>query len=214
MTKLKILQNRNSVLGFLMVVILFFSGCNYDSSQKNGIITITLVNLRERPKDQKKIYNDSIQIRYTQINEDMQQVCRTFFITNRKSIIINYLLIQSGDSITYIKPLDDSTRSVYINLNSSRPTHLFFTIPQQYLEASLRYIKMEKQLIPKKRIDKLLVLCGRDVGFIGSTGSTDSLYYYFDQSIHLRKITSKNGEVLYCDKNYLLNGAVFNSYTK
>ena len=198
MTILKMLKIRITVIGFIMVVALFFSGCKYDTNQKNKVVTITLLNLRDPPKDKSIIYNDSIQIKYTQIDENTQRVRRVFFFNNRKPIVVNYFLIKSGDSITYIKPSNDSTRSVYINLKSTRASNLFFDIPQQYLEASLRYIKVEKCLDKKKQIDKLLILYGNDVGFIGST---DSLYYYFDKTIHLRKIVSRSGERLYSDKN-------------
>ena len=172
--------------------MIMISGCRYKSQDVKGVISITLVNKSAYPTDISKDFNDSIQIEYKQQDSLTQLVSRTFFFRRGKPITIKYYLINC-DSVIYIKPLDDSTKSAYIDFRVKKSTHLFFSIPQRYLIGGLRYIRTEGSSNYKNKSDNLIVTYGNDLGFAFG----DSLYFYFDNCTHLRKIVSNDGKILY-----------------
>lgn len=186
-----------------MAVIISFTSCKQETHKRSRITATTLLCLREHLKKY-PFFNDSIQIKYFQVNNNTQNVSRIFCLDKGKPVIVNYTLTKCGDSLIYIKPSDDSIGSIYIDKRSSRASYYVLSHPfntsQEYLEAGLRYIKEVIHTDPSGQEDIFMILYGKDVGFIGS----DSLYYYFDKNIHLRKTASQNGKILYCDKKLLL----------
>lgn len=182
------------------LILIPILSCKHEKRQNKETQTTTLINARKHPKDTSTLFNDSIQLKYTQLDSNTQNVSRIFFLNKGKPVVMEYTLIKCGDSLVYIKPLNDTIKSVYLNTKSAHSTHLYFNIPQVYLMGGLRYIRTENCLDKNKAADQVMVFYGNDIGF--SFG--DSLYYYFDKKIHLRKIASKSGEIMYVDKDIFL----------
>ena len=117
---------------------------------------------------------------------------RVFFFNNGKTQSISYNLI-NNDSVVYIQPIEDKDNAEYLKFKKNYSTDISFSTPKIGLSGGFRYIK-DEQINSRNGLDTLFVFYGRDYGF------ADSLYYYFDKNIYLRKITSENGNILYVDK--------------
>lgn len=190
----------NKYIVFELIIMLLLQSCVYNSERKTKVTTDTLIHLREKHQDTLSNFNDSIQISYIQVNKNTQKVSRVFFFKKGKPLIIDYYLIKYNDSLTCIRAKSDTTKAVYIDLDRYRSTYLFINPSKIYLWGSLSYKKKEKCRYKNNQSDSLFVLFGYDLGFLCDC---DPNYYYFDKNIHLKKITSRNGKVLYCDKNLL-----------
>lgn len=175
-------------------MLMFFSSCEHDTDKKTSIKTITLLYVGDRPANPAKLFADSIRFEYTQLDKYTQKVSR-IFVNMVEKRTMSYTLVKCG-SLVFLRPLNENDKSIYINFKSAEPTDLFFKNPQVYLLGGLRFIKEEKLLNEDRKYENFFILYGNDIGFFLS----DSLYYYFDKDIHLRKISDKKGKIAFIDK--------------
>jgi len=194
------LKKTNKNIVFVLTIMVLVQSCVYNSERRAKVITDTLIHVKEKQQDTLSNITDSIQIRYILVDKNTQKVSRVFYYKKGKPNIIDYYLIKYNDSLTCIRSNRDTTKSVYINLNDFRSTDLFENSSKRYLWGWLRYIKKEKCNYKNNHSDSLFVLTGCDIGFISDY---ERYNFYFDKNIHLKKITSLNGKVLYLDKNLL-----------
>jgi hypothetical protein len=174
---------------------MFFSSCEHNI--QTSIKTVTLLYVGNRSANPKNLFADSIRFEYTQLDKYTQNVNRIFVsILGKRSM--SYTLVKCG-SLVYLKPLNETDKSIYINFKSTESTDLFFENPQVYLWGGLRFIKEGRLLNENNQYENFYILYGNDIGFFLS----DSLYYYFDKDIHLRQISDKKGKIVFIDKRLI-----------
>ena len=178
-------------------MLMSFLSCEHDMNKKTCAKAITLLYVGNRPANPKKLFADSIQFEYTQLDKYTQKVNRIFVNMVGKRVM-NYSLVKCGP-LVYLRPLNEADKSIYINFKSAESTDLFFRNPQVYLWGGLRFIKEERGLNENNQYESFYILYGNDIGFFLS----DSLYYYFDKDIHLRKICDEKGKIVFIDKRLL-----------
>lgn len=191
---MKILSGSLFIKRFICLLCVFiFVSCN----NKNNKQTITLLPGEGYKSNSSYSYLDSIIINYEELKNSTQLVDRIFYFHNQPSINLRYRLINQ-DSLIFIQPQFLDEKRVYLNFNGTKVSNLFFLDANSYYSGGFRYIK--KEIYKDKNnntSDSLFVFYGKDMGF---DNEEDSLYYFFDSKIRLRKILTSDNRIMLIDK--------------
>lgn len=181
-------QIYSSLCCFSLLLLIIFYGCN---KKENKVIKTTLICIDDNDKLENSL--DSIQIIYTYIDSITQNIKRVYFFRNINNDV-SYQIKKNSDLLIVASPIVDTANiQEYINFDGKR----LVIFPPISMKGSFRFDRIE-YIKHNNKIDTLFVLVGNDIGTI----SKDSLCYFFDNDIHLHKISTVDNKVLFYDKEW------------
>jgi len=200
------MENKIKMYFALLLIIFCFQliSCTYTNSHKNrinnvsnGLTYITLIENSQSHKINESGHLDSIVLKYSNIDSNIQRVRKFYFLKNSNTIYVSCNLLRK-DSTVFIgsDSINAKEYKIFQTYKDSK-THHFSFLTQKYIEGGLRFIRRESILINGKK-NSLNVFYGNDFG----PKFSDSLYLFFDENTHIRLIKSKDGKLIFRDKNW------------
>jgi len=191
------MENNIRYLTIFLVLWLFLLGCKNSTKNRKfkALNTITLISSQESNNINKHL--DSIVLKYWVIDTNIQRVQKYYYIGSAEPICVSYIIhVDNAFVLAGLDNVSVKQFKLYLSFKDSI-THYFSFPTQKYMDGGLKYVRKESVIL-KGHKAALFVFFGNDIGL----NFSNAVFVYFDENNHIRQIKSKNGELLFRDKNW------------